>query len=114
MPQRVLGLLLIIACVTAVNWCILRMWWRAITANNRWIFLFPFALPLVLFVPMYVVRSAELWALPTETGWQRLVTMMLWLLPTLVASYIGAQKYHHSRSLSSHKSQCDTKRLTNR
>jgi hypothetical protein len=103
MSHRILGLLAVVAAAVAVNWCILRFWWRAIITNNRWILLFPIALPLMLFGPMYVVGSAEAWALPNETGWQRFSFAMLWLLPTFFISFLYARKYHHSRSTSAHK-----------
>lgn len=93
MALRVALLVLIILMVILVNWCILRFWWRSMMANDRWVLLFPVALPAIIFAPMFVVGPTAGWALPTISGWTAHFVILSWLLPTFIISLFYARRY---------------------
>jgi hypothetical protein len=93
----VIPLLFVIGVVIAVNCFVVHVWWHAVIRDHRWVFLFPVALPLVLFGPMWVVGLAAQRFSPGVAGAQKFTLTILWLVPTLFASLLGARRFHYSR-----------------
>jgi hypothetical protein len=95
MPQPVILMLLVAFAVTAADCYVVSVWWRAMIRDTRWIALFPLAVPIILFGPMFVFsRAAAALAIDSTI---RNVLLLLCLGAVAVTSLRCALRYHYMR-----------------
>jgi hypothetical protein len=95
MPLSLIIILLFVAAVTVICCWTVTVWWRAMIRNPRWVIVFPAAVPLIIFGPLFAIGSAA-----TQLGIGRktqFISAVLCLLAVAVVSFRGAWKYHHIR-----------------
>ncbi len=93
MPHSVILMLLVALGVTAADCYFVSVWWRAIIRDTRWIVLFPVAVPIILFGPMFILsRAAAVLAIDATI---RYVLLLLCLGAVAATSLRCALRYHY-------------------